>query len=477
MSIINRTTRILEQSGRRKKVEVSVKRRFIRDWNTREWTEIQRTPADGRLFWQYRFEITQHDLHLAFAPRSKDLPFLLIKDPHSGGYWVLWFVGWDDFTPTNPIQPQIIDRGGGYVEFRLDETTRLRFEILGHLIRKLIIVEKRPVWNRLKFRISRANAILLDGARLGVPHKKLIAFPKDATFADNPIFWFSEPRAWYGQPSEPRRLTVNYDVQPITNAIWDLTISLDADELDNAEYPVFVDPTVVLQPDAAEGYDNYFAIDAATNVNNGARSFLAFTYRRGYSVFNVAQTLIKFDLSSIPSGALINSADLKLTKLAGIFQSTAHDIPVYTFRLLKDWKEGNGVGSATQDGESDENYYDKPNPWDAYCANSEGGDYVDDGDSPYIWNDIPATLTLHLPKTIQAIIDSGVNYGFKITTINEDGYDTGTGPTYYLPYSSDDSNITWHPKLTIDYTEGGIFIPAKPGALAGKGVLSSLANA
>ena len=442
MNIINRTTVLLERFGRRKKIEITPKRRFIRDWNTRDWTEIQRTPADGKLFWQYRFEITQHDLHLAFAPKSRDLPFLLIKDPRSEGYWVLWFVGWDDFTPTSPIQPQLIDRGEGFVEFRLDETTRLRFEILGHMIRKMIVVEQRPVWNRLKFRISRANAILLDGAQLGVPQKRLIAFPKDATFEDNPIFWFSEPRAWDSATGVSRYLAVNYDVQPITSAIWDLTISLDAEELDNAEYPVFVDPTVVLQPDEAEGEDTYIASDIpGGNYGTSTAMYVwADTPRKA---------LLRFaGLDGLSAGA-VNSANLKLT----IRFAAGCDMSVRFART--EWSEMEATWNQPRSGYS----------W-AEPGGKDGVDY--DSSGSYVAVSGTGSYNIDVTSDVSRwLVDGQTNLGWFIVP-------EGTG-SYNNVRSSSDANYS--PVLTVDYEENGVFIPAKLGALAGKVVLSPLANA
>ncbi|MCD6437311.1 MAG: hypothetical protein J7L56_03470, partial [Halomonas sp.] len=65
-------------------------------------------------------------------------------------------------------------------------------------------------------------------------------------------------------------------------------------------------------------------------------------------------------------------------------------------------------------------------------------------------------------------------YGYYMRA-NPDGPDPLNGGVYWSSDYTDDPN--GHPKLTIDYTEGGIFIPAKVGAIAGKRTLTPLASA
>jgi len=473
MQPISRTAALLESNGRRKKIEISVKRRFIRDWNDPfNWIEIQRFPTDAQIYTDYKFEIIQHDLHLAFAPGLKDLPFLRIGDPLSDGIWVLWFIGWDDFTPNNPITPQLLDRGEGYVEWRLDETTRFRIEILGHLIRKLIIVERRPVWNRLRFRLGRANALLVDGAGVGIPQKRLLAFRKGASWQDNPIFWFTEPKAWDSQADIPATVKPDYILTPITDALWDMEIALDPEWLDNAQYPVYIDPTIVLQPGPDEGIDNFLWVDATGN--HGSMNLLGLQYdtRADFSPpHNLGQILFKFDLSAIPPGSNIDNATLEIYKYSGGYSGdSGSDVPFYPWRLLKDWKEMT----------SNPTYYDTDLPWDEYKANSIGGDVDNYVDPPHSMMSIigSAMYSAHqivLTGTIQNIINAGFNYGFKLATENVDTYPFNY--IYFWIYSSD-SNPSYYPKLTVDYAENSgsksVFIPAKIGAIAGKKILEQI---
>jgi len=458
MQPISRTAALLESNGRRKKVEISVKRRFIRDWNDPfNWIEIQRFPTDAQIYTDYKFEIIQHDLHLAFAPGLKDLPFLRIGDPLSDGIWVLWFVGWDDFTPNNPITPQLLDRGEGYVEWRLDETTRFRVEILGHLIRKLIIVERRPVWNRLRFRLGRANALLVDGAGVGVSQKRLLAFRKSASWQDNPIFWFSEPKAWDSQADIPATVEPDYILTPITDALWDMEIALDPEWLDNAQYPVYIDPTIILQPDATEGLDARL-IALAPNNNYGSDTWItAYHYSS-----NIQNAVIQFDLSPIPTGSIINSAELYLSCVDtgdGLHYIT------YPHRVL----------AANTTAIWDESQVTWNNRLTGVSWTNPGGDYgvtyADEGEATY------GDTSLETASLVQDWVDGVIpNYGYHLRDDIDWGAEMGTDSGGVF-YSSDYSNSVKHPKLTIDYTEGGgIFIPAKIGAIAGKGILEQISK-
>jgi len=469
---LTKTASLLEKRGRRRKIEISVKRRFYRDPNSGLLVPIDTNPQDAKFYSNYYFEVVKHDLHLAFAPRKNGLPFVRIGLPGEDAVWYLWFVGWDDYNPRRPIQPEVIDHGEGFVEWRLDADTRMRIEILGHLIRKLIIVERRPAWNRLRFRIGRAGAILIDGAAVGVPQRRLIAFRKGASWDDNPIFWFSEPKAWDSQADVPATVGPDYTLTPITDALWGMEIALDPDWLDNAQYPVYIDPTIILQPGPEEGMDNFFYHNPTANYGTNNILNLEYnTYNDGdIPPFNLGQILFKFNLSAISSGSNINSALLEIYKYGGGDYNITSDVLFYPWRLLKDWKEMT----------SNPTYYDTDLPWDEYKANSIGGDIDNYVDPPHSMMSIGSSTRgsahqIELTGTIQNIVNAGFNYGFKLAT--ENVYIKDDAVRYLWFYSSDHEITSYHPKLIIDYTEGGIFIPAKIGAIAGKGTLTPLASA
>ena len=445
---INRTSSMIEQSGRRKKLEISVKRRFYPDHNTGLLVPIDCEPQDTRIYSGYKFEVVKHDLHLAFAPSSKRLPFLRITDPKSEGSWALWFMGFgDNITPSNPIAPRLVDKGNNFVRWRLDNNSSLKLDIMGHMIRKLIILDERPSWNVLKFRIARGGASLIDGMVVGQPEQRLMAFRKGRKLGiDNPLFWFTEPNAWDSNTNNPNYTKPKYTLTPISTGLWELTIEIDSDWLDSAEYPVHIDPTIVLQPDATEGLDARML--AVYPDSNYGTDIAVSTYIYGA---NIQRTVIQFDLSSIPPGSTINSAELYLTLFNG-YGIYPHQ--VRAGRTLGNWDEMQVTWNDRLTGVA------WTNPGGDY-----EGTYADEGSETY------GDTSLETASLVQLWIDGTYpNYGYHL----RDDDDVHRG----VYYSSDYSTASARPRLTINYTEGsgGIFIPAKLGALAGKNILNPLAT-
>ncbi len=77
-------------------------------------------------------------------------------------------------------------------------------------------------------------------------------------------------------------------------------------EIDSFARPV-LDPTLVLQPDAADGLDTTVVSNNPT-TNNGTQAWV----RVGMFSNNVQRTLIKFDLTTLPDGAVLSAATLSL---------------------------------------------------------------------------------------------------------------------------------------------------------------------
>ena len=446
---LNRVASIIEQSGRRKKVEISGKRRFYPDHNTGLLVPIDCTPQDAETYHGYKFEVVKHDLHLAFAPSWRGFPFLRITDPKDGGIWALWFMGFGDVSARNPLIPKVVDKGDGFVQWQLDDSSSLKLEIMGHLIRKLLILEKRPNWNKLKFRIARGNATLIDGMALGQQQRRLFAFRKSDIWKKNPLFWFSEPNAWDSKSGEgalPNTIKPKYTLTPLTAGVWEMTIEMDSDWLDSVKYPVYIDPTIVLQPDATEGLDARMIAPAANN-NYGSEIYLS-TY---YSGSNKQNSVVQFDLSLIPAGSTINSAELYLTNYGYGYETYPHRVRAANTTV--EWDEMQVTWNDRLTGVA------WTNPGGDY-----GTTYADEGGDTY------GDTSLETASLVQLWVDGALsNYGYHLRD-DENGHSGG------LYYSSDYSTASLRPKLTIDYTEGGGGLPAKLGALAGMRILQPIAT-
>lgn len=102
-----------------------------------------------------------------------------------------------------------------------------------------------------------------------------------------------------------------------------VTMELDRAWLDSPErvYPVTIDPTTTIQPDATAGIDT-FINSASPTTNYGTATSLEVSTGRS--------SLLKFDLSAIPSGAQIISAVLSLYCYSGYNYSYSGEIAPLT---------------------------------------------------------------------------------------------------------------------------------------------------
>ena len=81
--------------------------------------------------------------------------------------------------------------------------------------------------------------------------------------------------------------------------------------LDKAVYPVVIDPDLVLQPAEAAAQDTYINMGAKDKAYATSTTLNARKYTSSYEALI---PLLKFDLSSIPTGANISSATLSTTR-------------------------------------------------------------------------------------------------------------------------------------------------------------------
>jgi len=460
--IISRTAILEDLGGRRKRLTVAVKRLFYPDHTTGELKPINVRPQDAKTYYSdYRFEILNHDLLIGFSPKYNGLPFVRFTDPHTENTWALWIKGFGDNVPKTGIRPKTLGKHSCGTNYEIDSNVQIKFDVLGHMIRKLIIINRRPSWNTITLVISRAGGHLIPGANVGKHERPLMAFRKDGT---KPLFWFNEPQAWdsanVGTSDLPNHIRLTNYLRNVRPGVWELVITLNADDLDKAVYPVYVDPTIILQPDADEGYDTLIAGESDSDPVLNCGAFIALQLRAS-DTGELKNILIKFDLSDIPAGSTINSSTLSL------YMYTNHgDITIRKYRILRDWGEGNKNVAEATEGESAWKWYSRPNEWSTWGAQSIGEDIAeaDDDDTTIlssqgsnIWVDFDVTAST------QQIIDTGTNYGWKLGGVNAPSLK-------YVRFHSSDWDE--HPKLTIEYTEpsGGIFIPAKPNIVGGKGI-------
>lgn len=190
-------------------------------------------------------------------------------------------------------------------------------------------------------------------------------------------------------------------------------------------------PALTLQPNATDGIDTMLKANAAT-TNFGTDVDLEVGELTGNANF-IRRVLIKFDLSTLPSDATINSATLSLRCVADL-ASSATTYRVY--RLKRAWTETGATW----------NTYDGTNNW-----STAGGFHADDCEQTDIGSRaFTATETLNefkdfaLTPTSKGALDLGNGWLIKADTELNDGYRFN---------SSDQATQANAPKLVIDYTE------------------------
>ena len=198
--------------------------------------------------------------------------------------------------------------------------------------------------------------------------------------------------------------------------------------------------TVVLQPGAADGIDNN-PDGYIPNNNYGATAEM-------WVDFDKERGLIRFDLGSIPAGAVVLKAVLSLYKFAATGGS-GNTITVH--RMTRDWLEGTGDYTATGDGAT-WNTSDGTTPW-----TTPGGDFEttpvasNAGIAGNGWKEWDLTALAG------AWVDGSVaNQGVALKAT--------TGAGYNKFHTSDAGNATLFPKLTLSYYACECGDPGTPGS-------------
>ena len=168
---------------------------------------------------------------------------------------------------------------------------------------------------------------------------------------------------------------------------------------------VFAQPdSLVLQPDAADGCDTWLISGGGYNdKNQGTHEYLVFNHSFTYAP---CLTLIRFDLSSIPSGATIDSAFIYYTIL---FYSDATIL--YTAAILRSWGEGNGRHALATSGESSWDCCRYDTTWGAGGCNLIGTDRTAYLDSQVVATSL-SPLKTDVTYSTRYIMSSGNNYGY-----------------------------------------------------------------
>jgi len=174
-------------------------------------------------------------------------------------------------------------------------------------------------------------------------------------------------------------------------------------------------PILTLQPNGTDGKDA--SIESVAQANNNFQTDPRFVCGTYILTNGNARALAEFDLSSIPTGSVINSATITLT-----CENYYTTITVYIHRITASWLENTVT------------YNNQP----AHDATADASLSV----SSVGAKDFSVTAL------VQEWIDGTANYGFKIIGSSE-GTSSLTGSNFD---SSDFGTAGSRPKIVIDYT-------------------------
>ncbi len=217
--------------------------------------------------------------------------------------------------------------------------------------------------------------------------------------------------------------------------IMDITPGQDYTFTLTAEDPAYGE---TIQPNATYGKDSYI-VQSAANTNYGTSTYMGIDTQSGGN----ERPILQFNISNIPSGSIINSAVLEIYQTIGGGSSFNASVR----RILSDWTEtqvtwNNRTNTST---------------WGTAGGNYSSTDY--------------ANVTVGT--------SSGVFVRWNITTLVQQWFN-GTYPNYGLILvspssgldnqkrfaSSDNTNETIRPKLTINYTYGNWTLQTNMGLYA-----------
>jgi hypothetical protein len=189
-----------------------------------------------------------------------------------------------------------------------------------------------------------------------------------------------------------------------------------------------VSEPLIVQPDAAAGVDAYLSSGIYSNLNLGSANlaYVGSTFGKNPITYHF---LLRFDLSAVPTGAVITAARLVLTKNSGIYNTGAE---FQAQRLTRqNWTE---LG-ATWD------VYDGVHAW-----TSPGGDVA-------IEHAASATLaaadTELVIESLAPLAADAIWYRERRLDLLVRGLVADDG--YAVFYTSDDTTADLRPKLIVDY--------------------------
>ncbi|WP_293017178.1 DNRLRE domain-containing protein [Paenibacillus sp.] len=234
-------------------------------------------------------------------------------------------------------------------------------------------------------------------------------------------------------PEEARSYDVNMKLVK-RGSTYFVDIIPDRAWLENPKrvYPVTIDPTIIrFQPNAADGNDTNIRSYFPTQTG-GTETSLGVGLYKDSTQTNVIRSLLKFNVSSIPVGASILSADVNLW-LSSVANDTNVEIGAY--ELSKSWLEESANWNTTNGTTA---WTNRGGDYKSTLIDSNQVSYLTDLGVNYKWD-----VTNQIDKWRSA------NYGILLKSLSE-------STNSYKKFISSDStlNATNRPMLSVTYFNG-----------------------
>jgi uncharacterized membrane protein len=128
--------------------------------------------------------------------------------------------------------------------------------------------------------------------------------------------------------------------------IWEYTINVNADETTYIN-PILIyapDETIILQPGAVAGQTGTEGKDAMVyscfpddNFVNHQTIAAGIAFGEDIIETGIGRTYIQFDLSTVPAGAMVTDADLKLYQIGAV--GSGKFVTISLYQVIRGWKE------------------------------------------------------------------------------------------------------------------------------------------
>jgi YD repeat-containing protein len=254
----------------------------------------------------------------------------------------------------------------------------------------------------------------------------------------NPAFVIPAPYMADSKADASSPYGTAYSAKVAQSASWDpgsatirLTVTPDASWLADAhrQYPVTIDPTILVSPTPSQAANVMILADGATT--NYATSWRLSV---GTTTTGAARTLIRFPMPSVPPGTTISSADLKLY-YDQTFTTGSNTVPLQALAANAAWNPATATWSN---------------------ASSIGGPVAGTSSMKAnaldVWNDFPVT------STVQGWVNgTTANNGFVLKAASESTLGQG-GPRYEGSIYAYGGEVVNYPRLVITYGVPGVAV-------------------